>query len=95
MDDRLVSLGGAESGAAEVPIELDELLGWADELRAGARRLVAEARRQGTTTIEIKSGYGLSTADEPEDDLEGSGVAKLFGPGTPIAPGCSGASTAA
>ena len=35
-----------------------------DELRASARRLVAEARRQGTTTIEIKSGYGLSVADE-------------------------------
>ncbi|GGK87303.1 imidazolonepropionase [Mangrovihabitans endophyticus] len=35
-----------------------------DELRATARRLVAEARRQGTTTIEIKSGYGLSVPDE-------------------------------
>ncbi|GAB1645282.1 imidazolonepropionase [Krasilnikovia sp. MM14-A1259] len=35
-----------------------------DELRASARRLVAEALRQGTTTIEIKSGYGLSVPDE-------------------------------
>ena len=35
-----------------------------DALRANAARLVAEARRQGTTTIEIKSGYGLSTFDE-------------------------------
>ena len=35
-----------------------------DELRASAARLVAEARLQGTTTIEIKSGYGLSVADE-------------------------------
>ncbi|MFC7278418.1 imidazolonepropionase [Paractinoplanes rhizophilus] len=35
-----------------------------DELRAKARKLVAEARRQGTTTIEIKSGYGLSVDDE-------------------------------
>ena len=35
-----------------------------DELRASAGRLVAEARRQGTTTIEIKSGYGLSVGDE-------------------------------
>ncbi|GAA3913095.1 imidazolonepropionase [Actinoplanes auranticolor] len=35
-----------------------------DTLRAGARRLVGEARRQGTTTIEIKSGYGLSVEDE-------------------------------
>jgi imidazolonepropionase len=35
-----------------------------DELRATATRLVTEARRQGTTTIEIKSGYGLTVADE-------------------------------
>jgi imidazolonepropionase len=35
-----------------------------DELRRNARRLVGEALRQGTTTIEIKSGYGLNVADE-------------------------------
>lgn len=35
-----------------------------DELRATVRRLRAEAMRQGTTTIEIKSGYGLTVADE-------------------------------
>lgn len=35
-----------------------------DELRANVARLVGEALRQGTTTIEIKSGYGLSTVDE-------------------------------
>jgi imidazolonepropionase len=35
-----------------------------EQLLANARRLVTEARRQGTTTIEIKSGYGLSVADE-------------------------------
>lgn len=35
-----------------------------DDLRRNARRLVAESRRQGTTTIEIKSGYGLSVEDE-------------------------------
>jgi imidazolonepropionase len=34
------------------------------ELRATVRRLVGEAMRQGTTTIEIKSGYGLTVADE-------------------------------
>ena len=33
-------------------------------LRANLARLVLEARRQGTTTIEIKSGYGLTVADE-------------------------------
>jgi imidazolonepropionase len=35
-----------------------------DELRTAAARLVDECRRQGTTTIEIKSGYGLSVEDE-------------------------------
>ncbi len=35
-----------------------------DDLRATASRLIKEARRQGTTTIEIKSGYGLTVTDE-------------------------------
>ncbi|MGW1057413.1 imidazolonepropionase [Micromonospora rubida] len=35
-----------------------------DTLRTTVRRLVGEAMRQGTTTIEIKSGYGLTVADE-------------------------------
>ncbi|WP_312855770.1 imidazolonepropionase [Nocardioides stalactiti] len=35
-----------------------------DELAANVARLVAEMRAQGTTTVEIKSGYGLSVADE-------------------------------
>jgi len=34
------------------------------QLLATATRLVAEARAQGTTTMEIKSGYGLTVADE-------------------------------
>jgi imidazolonepropionase len=34
------------------------------ELTATVARLVAEAHRSGTTTIEIKSGYGLTVADE-------------------------------
>ena len=33
-------------------------------LHANVGRYVAEARRQGTTTIEIKSGYGLTSEDE-------------------------------
>src|SRR6266516_65757 len=33
-------------------------------LRAGVRRLAAEMLRQGTTTFECKSGYGLTVADE-------------------------------
>ncbi|WP_406077175.1 imidazolonepropionase [Micromonospora sp. NBC_00858] len=35
-----------------------------DELRATVRRLRGEALLQGTTTMEIKSGYGLTVADE-------------------------------
>jgi imidazolonepropionase len=35
-----------------------------DELLHRAGQLLAEMRRQGTTTVEIKSGYGLSVADE-------------------------------
>ena len=34
------------------------------DLLAHARKLVGEMRRQGTTTVEIKSGYGLSVDDE-------------------------------
>ena len=33
-------------------------------LAAGLRRLVDEMLRQGTTTVEVKSGYGLTVADE-------------------------------
>jgi imidazolonepropionase len=35
-----------------------------DELRARLAALVAEMRAQGTTTVEVKSGYGLTVADE-------------------------------
>jgi imidazolonepropionase len=35
-----------------------------EELAANLARLVAEMRRQGTTTVEIKSGYGLTVQDE-------------------------------
>ncbi len=35
-----------------------------EALLANAARLIAEARAQGTTTVEIKSGYGLTVADE-------------------------------
>jgi len=36
-----------------------------DELHATVGRIRREMLRQGTTTIEIKSGYGLSVSDEP------------------------------
>ena len=35
-----------------------------DDLRARLRGLVAEMRTQGTTTVEVKSGYGLTVEDE-------------------------------
>lgn len=35
-----------------------------DVLRANLRRLVGEMRAQGTTAVEVKSGYGLTVADE-------------------------------
>jgi imidazolonepropionase len=35
-----------------------------DELRLRLARLVAELRAQGTTTVEVKSGYGLTVDDE-------------------------------
>ncbi|MDW4571362.1 imidazolonepropionase [Microbacterium sp. M3] len=35
-----------------------------DELRARLRAFVAELRAQGTTTFEVKTGYGLAVADE-------------------------------
>lgn len=35
-----------------------------DELRANLARLLAEMRAQGTTAVEVKSGYGLSVEDE-------------------------------
>lgn len=44
------------------------------ELAANASRLVAEMRAQGTTTVEIKSGYGLTVVDE----ARALAVAKAF-----------------
>ncbi|UQU63782.1 imidazolonepropionase [Couchioplanes caeruleus] len=35
-----------------------------DDLRSAVRRLLTEMRRQGTTTAEMKSGYGLTIPDE-------------------------------
>lgn len=35
-----------------------------DELAAGLERLAGEMLRQGTTTVEVKSGYGLTVDDE-------------------------------
>lgn len=50
--------GGIRTTVAATRAATDE------QLTAHVARLVAEMRRQGTTTVEIKSGYGLTVADE-------------------------------
>ncbi len=50
--------GGIRTSVAATRAATDE------ELLARAARLVQEMLRQGTTTVEIKSGYGLATRDE-------------------------------
>ncbi|RNL60476.1 imidazolonepropionase [Nocardioides marmoriginsengisoli] len=50
--------GGIRTTVAATRAATDE------QLTAGVARLVAEMRRQGTTTVEIKSGYGLTVLDE-------------------------------
>jgi imidazolonepropionase len=50
--------GGIRSTVAATRAATDE------QLLANASGLVAEMRAQGTTTVEIKSGYGLTVADE-------------------------------
>ncbi|MFL6107246.1 MAG: imidazolonepropionase [Marmoricola sp.] len=50
--------GGIRSTVSATRAAPDELLG------ANVARLVGEMRRQGTTTVEIKSGYGLTVHDE-------------------------------
>ena len=45
-----------------------------DDLRANLARLREEGLRQGTTTTEVKSGYGLSVADEARSLLVARGV---------------------
>jgi imidazolonepropionase len=52
------SAGGIRTTVAATRSATDE------QLTANVSRLVAEMRRQGTTTVEIKSGYGLTVADE-------------------------------
>ncbi|KWX10705.1 imidazolonepropionase, partial [Carbonactinospora thermoautotrophica] len=58
MSGRPYAAGGIRTTVAATRSATDE------QLRANLRRLVTEALRQGTTTIECKSGYGLTPADE-------------------------------
>jgi imidazolonepropionase len=52
------SAGGIRTTVAATRAASDE------QLAANLARLVAEMQRQGTTTIEVKSGYGLTVRDE-------------------------------
>jgi imidazolonepropionase len=58
MAGRSYSAGGIRSTVAATRAAGD------DELRANLARLASEMLRQGTTTFECKSGYGLTVADE-------------------------------
>jgi imidazolonepropionase len=60
--------GGIRTTVAATRAATDE------ELTSHLAHLVAEMRRQGTTTVEIKSGYGLSVHDEARS----LAVARLF-----------------
>lgn len=59
--------GGIRTTVAATRAATDEML------TANVARLVAEMRRQGTTTVEIKSGYGLTVADEVRSLVVASG----------------------
>jgi len=58
MSGRPYSAGGIATTVAATRAATDE------QLSATLSRLVTEMTRQGTTTVEVKSGYGLTVADE-------------------------------
>jgi imidazolonepropionase len=58
MAGRPYAAGGIRTTVAATQAATDE------QLTSHVARLVAEMRRQGTTTLEIKSGYGLTVQDE-------------------------------
>lgn len=58
MSGQPYSAGGIRTTVAATRAAPDEVLS------SGTRRLVAEALRSGTTTVECKSGYGLTVQDE-------------------------------
>lgn len=68
------SAGGINSTVAATRATSDE------DLKLNAQRLLNEALRHGTTTMEIKSGYGLTALDE-ERSIE---IANIFTPETTL-----------
>ncbi|WP_179430040.1 imidazolonepropionase [Spelaeicoccus albus] len=58
-------MAGADYAAGGIGVTVDATRkATDDQLRAGAARLIDEARRQGTTAMEIKTGYGLDVDTE-------------------------------
>ncbi|MFC5027680.1 imidazolonepropionase [Streptomyces sp. DSM 41987] len=72
MSGTLYTAGGIRTTVAATRAASDA------ELDANVARYVAEARRQGTTTIETKSGYGLT----PEDEARSLRIAAAHTPET-------------
>ncbi len=72
MSGRPYEAGGIRTTVAATRAATDE------ELAANLARLVTEMHRQGTTTVEVKSGYGLTVADESR----GLAIASQFTPET-------------
>ncbi|MEQ4206957.1 imidazolonepropionase [Actinopolymorpha sp. B9G3] len=58
MAGRPYTAGGIQSTVAATRAASD------DDLASNASRLIMEMRTQGTTTVEVKSGYGLTVEDE-------------------------------
>ncbi|WP_168626963.1 imidazolonepropionase [Cryobacterium sp. BB307] len=64
-DEFVARMAGEEYAAGGIRRTVEATRSASDaELARNATRLVAEMRAQGTTTVEIKSGYGLTSIDE-------------------------------
>jgi imidazolonepropionase len=64
-DEFVARMAGEEYAAGGIRRTVEATRAASDaELARNATRLVAEMRAQGTTTVEIKSGYGLTSIDE-------------------------------
>src|SRR5215212_7101047 len=72
MAGRPYTAGGIRTTVAATRAASDE------QLQANVDRLVNEALRSGTTTVETKSGYGLTVHDERRSLLVADGLERTF-----------------
>jgi imidazolonepropionase len=72
MEGRPYTAGGIKTTVAATRAASDE------QLKANLDRLVREARRSGTTTVETKSGYGLTVPDEERSLRVADGLERTF-----------------